>query len=593
MRHAMKRRQRIEPAEVIGVDSETLQGPPITFQFYSEEARRINGCVFIGKRAAVQVFLAQLGKLKAGRYRMYGHNLEFDMLSFLWEVRAKIRDGNIDLKIGEWEIKGRYSKPIFCTFTNGRVQVEVVDSFLWFMTSLEKAGKNVCPTLPKLQRPAGLGLTLYSRSDTVFVEYAMRDAVVAYHLGTAIERFHSELQVPPQISLASMGAAVFRMHYMRKDIYQPPLYEWMVGSAASYHGGVNRVRPGAEMTWHENVTALDVSSAYPYAWTLLPSFEDANGYKKFKGSAATRTIPEIGVYKIAGKASKCDWPALFDHNFKPLQGAFRDTWVSGFELNEALRTREVKLSNITGFHYENKVDYSPFRAYAEYFYEQKNSAADAVMRYMFKITLNAPTGKLIQTSPDFTLVDGQLVKIRRAGGLYHPFGASLTTGHTRSIMHPLEHKYEALHTATDGIFAPGHHVGARAKTLGAVVSEGRGDLALLRNKLYILYGDDKTESSFPSEVFKGRHVLKCARHGFQGSVGALEAMLISGAREYKTNKPIKLKTALKAGEAPNKFITTVRKLNIGTEFKVVNHGKKGLSMGRSSAKAQHAQKKAR
>lgn len=548
--------------------------------------------MFIGKRAAVQVFLAQLGKLKAGRYRMYGHNLEFDMLSFLWEVRAKIRDGNIDLRIGEWEIKGRYSKPIFCTFSNGKAYVEVVDSFLWFMTSLEKAGANVCPDLPKLKRPAGIGLTNYSKSDTGFIEYAMRDAVVAYHLGTAIERFHSELQVAPQISLASMGAAVFRQHYMRADIYQPPLYEWMVGAAASYHGGVNRVRPGAEMTWHQNVTALDVSSAYPFAWTHLPSFEDANGYKAFKGSNRSRSVPDIGVYKIAGKASKCDWPALFDHNFKPLSGKFRDTWVCGFELNEALRTGELSLSEIKGFHYESKRNsYSPFDAYARYFYTQKNEAGDSVLRYMYKITLNAPTGKLIQTSPDFTLVDGQLVKIRRAGGLYHPFGASLTTGHTRSIMHPLEHKYEAIHTATDGIFAPGNHRGATSKSLGAVVSEGKGDLALLRNKLYILYGDEPNEGAYPSQAFEGRYILKCARHGFQGTVGALEQMIVSGDRKYKVNKPIKLKTAIRGGEVPNKFVTTERNLNIGIEFRVVKHGKTSVPMGRGASKKEYASQK--
>jgi hypothetical protein len=597
MKHTKRHPRKPSDFEVIGVDSETLQGPPITIQFYSEHsARKINGCVFIGKRPAVSVFLGQLGKLKPGRYRMYGHNLEFDMLSFLWEVRAKIRDGNIDLRIGDWEIKGRYSKPIFCVFTDGKRYIEIVDSFLWFMSSLEKVADRVCPHLPKLQRPAGLGDTLYKPTDKIFVPYAIRDAEIAFFAGLAIEEYHKRLGVPSQISLASMGAAVFRTKYMQADIYQPPLYEWMVGAAASYHGGINRVRPGAELCWHHGVTSVDLSSAYPDAWQYLPDFSDPNGYKSYRAKRVGKGVPVCGVYQISGSADACDWPALCDHNFKPLNGKFRDTWVTGWELNEALRTNEIQIDKIKGYHYESKSDYSPFREYARFFYEQKSSEKDPVISYMHKITLNAPTGKLIQTSPDFTLVDGQLVKIRRAGGLYHPFAASLTTGHTRAKIHALEHKYGALHTATDGIFAPGFIKGDKRKELGAVIAEGYGDLALLRNKLYIFYTEEIDGKTYPSQVFGDRHILKCARHGYQGTVVDLERMLITpNVREYKINKPVKLKTSLKKGSenVANKFVTTVRRLNIGGQLEVKRYGKTGVQVGRSPTTKKHASKETR
>ena len=577
----MKRPSRKRELSVVGFDSETLQGPPITFQFYSEHTPVINGVVFIGKRKAIDVFLSQLSKLPAGEYRVYGHNLEFDMLSALWEKRAEIRDGNIDLKIGLWTISGRYSKPIFAVFDDGTRYIELVDSILWFMTSLDSASKLVCPHLPKLVRPAGLGTTLYTPKDTDFCAYALRDAEAAFFLGVAIEKFHTELEVPPQISLASMAAAVFRLRYMRANIYQPPLYEWMVGAAAAYHGGVNRVRPNAAPAWHLNVSALDISSAYPDAMNGLPSFENPNGYRKFKSvkniSKLVR-VPDLGCYQISGSASACDWPALFDHNFKPIEGRFNATWVTGFELNAAIDADECKLSSIAGYTYEDKQTsgYSPFAAYVQDFYRLKAEAIDPVMRYMYKILLNALTGKFIQTSPDYTLVDGQLVKINRAGGLYHPFIAGLITGHTRAHIHALEHQYEALHTATDGIFVPGRHSGAKSKTLGAVVSEGIGDLALFRNKLYIFYSNDKPAGPNPleSQVFDGRYILKCARHGFQGSVGALEQMLLRtpDTRSYKVNKPIKLKTALKSNDVPNKFITTERNLRNIDEFKVYRYG---------------------
>lgn len=576
MKHTRARKFKRGQIQVLGFDSETLQGPPITLQFYGgSHVGRFNGCIFIGKRRACDVFLAQLKKLRPGHYRCYGHNLEFDMLSALWEQRAKMRDGNINLKIGDWTITGRYSKPVFAVFDDGERYIELVDSILWFQTSLEKAGAIVCPNLPKLTRPKGLGLTLYTAKDTDFVEYAMRDAIVAYHLGQAIEKFHEELDVYPQISLASMAAAVFRTHYMQADMYQPPLHEWIVGSAASYHGGVNRVGPGAAPAWHTNVTALDLSSAYPRAWMELPAFSTPNGYKHFKAKQARKVkrVDDIGVYRITGRASACHWPALFDHDFKPLKGRFQDIWVTGFELNQALEMDEVVLSHIDGCLYDRSKEdgYSPFAAFATHFYNAKATEKDPVLAYMHKITLNAPTGKLIQTSPDFTLVDGKLVKIKRAGGLYHPFAASLTTGHTRSLMHPLEHTYNSLHTATDGIFAPGKQKGAKEKSLGAVIAEGHGDLALFRNKLYIFYTDEESDKSYPSQVFEGRHVLKCARHGFQGTVGALEQMLITEIRKYRTNKPIKLKTALKDKENPNKFIIKERNLRNVETFKIVNH----------------------
>lgn len=571
--HTKKRNRKRHEFEVIGTDSETLQGPPITFQFYSKDhdARKINGCVFIGKRNPTEVFLRQLKKLPPGKYRMYGHNLEFDMLSFLWDCRAKIRDGNIMLQIGDWDISGRYSKPVFATLDDDERYIELVDSILWFQTSLANAAERVCPDLPKLLRPKGLGITNYKATDTDFIAYAMRDAEVAYFLGLAIERFHEELEIPSQISLASMAAAVFRIRYMRANIYQPPLYQQMVGAAASYHGGVNRVRPNAHPAWHLNVSALDISSAYPHAMNSFPAFDDPKGYKKFKGRGSIKAVPPMGIYCVSGLSAACDWPALFNHNFEGIEGKFSDTWVTGFELNEALASGETRLKKITGYHYSSKEGYSPFHAYVQDFYRLKSEAGDPVMRYMYKILLNALTGKFIQTSPDYTLADGRLVKIKRAGGLYHPFIASLITGHTRATIHQLEHKYQAIHTATDGIFVPGVQKGAKQKTLGAVVCEGRGDLALFRNKLYIFYTDEGGEDSYPSNVFKGRYIQKIARHGFQGTYADLERMLVTPDRNYRVNKPIKLKTAIKQNETPNKFVTMDRKLRNIDDFKVIQH----------------------
>jgi hypothetical protein len=55
------------------------------------------------KKSPTETFFKTLSKLKPGRYRVYGHNLGIRYALFLWDVRAKIRDGAIDLQIGEWK----------------------------------------------------------------------------------------------------------------------------------------------------------------------------------------------------------------------------------------------------------------------------------------------------------------------------------------------------------------------------------------------------------------------------------------------------------------------------------------------------------
>src|SRR5690606_31759333 len=104
-----------------------------------------------------------------------------------------------------------------------------------------------------------------------------------------------------------------------------------------------------------------------------------------------------------------------------------------------------------------------------------------------------------------------------AGGMFHPFIASAITAHTRARIHRLEHRYKALHTATDGILTRDKKAKAEGKGLGALTLEAKDATALIvRNKLYVLYTNKPTPKTTPSAVFKGNHILNHALHGFQG-----------------------------------------------------------------------------
>ena len=98
--------------------------------------------------------------------------------------------------------------------TRTKASVSIVDSFSWFRSSLAKAAKLVCPDLPKLVRPDGLGQRDFDQDDMEFIEYAMRDAEVAYHIGMAIDAMHAEFDLRQSISIANMAANIFQQHFI-------------------------------------------------------------------------------------------------------------------------------------------------------------------------------------------------------------------------------------------------------------------------------------------------------------------------------------------------------------------------------------------
>lgn len=553
-------------AKVIGMDSETWSGPPITLQLYSEDVPSITAILWVYNKNPTEIFFKHLRKLRRGRYRMYGHNLPFDLVSLLWAHLPMLADGSLNATLYGWTVSGRYGHPSFLSLERDGVIIDVVDAMLWFSSTLERAAEIVCPGLPKLARPRGLGEKLFKKSDDEFCAYAMRDAEVSFHQGKAIERMHADEGIEQTYSLASMAARIFQQRYQRETIYQPPSKEWMAGSLASYHGGVNRVRREAAPGWHANVNGWDLSSAYPAAMRNFPSFCNASLYKsargnKFKIDSATA----LGVYKVSGVARECDWPALFDHNFEPIQGKFTDVWVHGYELTAAIEANEVSVKSFKGFFYDHESDTkpSPFKGFVDDKYLAKSTAEDPVIRHKEKITMNGVTGKFIQTQVDHIRINDRLVSLPRAGGLYHPFIASSITAHTRARIHGLEHKVEAIHTATDGVFADSKKKIKPGVGLGSVQLESKGDLALLRNKLYILYSDEPAKGSYPSKVFPGKHICKAARHGYQGTIFQLEEMIAHGHRHYSVTKPNQLKSSLKSGAIPNNFETKTRRLNVG------------------------------
>lgn len=558
---------------IYGGDTETLKGRPITMQFYSKHAH-VDDLLWIKDPDDVAAqFLAWCATLQShAQHVVYVHNLNFDMVSFFWDIKDELvvtDSGEFDFTYAGWRVSGVYGAPTFARLTDksSHRSVMLVDSFSYYRASLEKAAEVFCPHLPKLKRPAGLGQREFKPRDADFCAYAMRDAEVAYYIGLALEALHDEFDLSQTVSVADMAARIFRHSYLDRTIPQPerPIME---AALNSYHGGKNNlaVRPG----WYQGVSSLDISSAYPHAMSLMPSFYEERLYRKFRTRNSTQ-VPDWGIYQVSGRVADCRWPTLFAHNFTPLRGEdITGVCVTGFELNEALRTHEFKMTDCVGWFYEADKDRNdpPLKHYCNEFYARKEAEKDKAKRAMYKFLLNSISGKFIQTRKqeklsvfnidDETMTDSSDLV---AGGMFHPFIASLITGHTRARMHALEHRFEALHTATDGIFTQKPVRMKQQTGLGAVVNEAQGDLLLLRNKLYVLYGPG--EGKTMSAVFPGRHIVKAALHGFAGSVADLERLAVSGQREYSATRVNKLRSSLKRGLTPNEFREQDFFLNVG------------------------------
>lgn len=550
-----------EQPTIIGVDTETCEGPPITIQFFSRHMPAINACLFVNEKNVLSRFLAHLKKhCKRGHYVLYGHNLKFDLTSLFWPIRERLvaKRGTFELIHQDWHISGVYGQPTFCFLNGSGVQIAIVDGFSWFRCSLAKAGDLICPELPKLKMPADLGTRKFTRRDTDFIEYAMRDAEVSCRVGHAIDDMHAEFELRQTVSVADMASSIFKQAYIIEAIHNvgPRILE---GAVKSYHGGKNNVIPGAAPAWHYPVDSLDISSAYPHAMTLLPAFSKPELFAAARVfSRRVRQVPDTGIYCISGSVPRCNWPVLFHHDFKPIQGAFTNTWVSGYELNEALRADEVTLKSIYGHIYDadrDPVQETALQRFVMDFYGRKSTATDPVRRFLYKVVLNSISGKFIQ-SREVENDDGKLVW--KHGPLYHPFIASLITGHTRSVIHQLEHQVKALHTATDGVFCgatrtPERFDFAPASGLGAITCEvANAELCLLRNKCYVLYSAN-AEDGWRSFVRPDRYVAKYATHGFQGGPKQIEELIMHNRRKYSVEKPNTLRDSIRRNLVPNKF----------------------------------------
>jgi hypothetical protein len=574
----------------VGIDTETKHGEPITFQFFSKTIDLEKIIWLKSGKTATKSFFDFCDSLPSTRNRHYvffGHNLAFDMVSIFWDRHSRLRDESIKSEVWYgWKVEIVYAAVRFAVFKKGHKSITLIDTGAYFSSPprpLWQLAEIFCPDLPKLQAPKRLGSRSFKPSDKRFCAYAMRDAEIAYYVGLFLLERHKEWDVSLSVSGPHFASKVFRRHFLKKSIPLPPR-KITYAALSSYHGGKNNIT--CKTGLYKNVYSLDIKSAYPHAMSIMPSFSNPDLYKILSGKGTPDSFPPYGIYKISGVAKKCKWPSIFSHNFKPIQGEFSGIWITGFEINESLRSNEVSLSDTFGYFYDADADKepSPFKNYVDEFYKRKEISKDKPQREFNKLLMNALYGKFIQTRHlvngmsdlVFDLDEKKLLEDSsiQAGGLFNPFIATLITGHCRAVIHRREHEFKAIHTATDGIFANNLTQKqirkirkACTNRVGDFSIEHHGDCLIFRNKLYIFYArmvrkDYRDKSIKRSTIFKGKKIIKNALHGFHGTVFALEKLWKTNTREYEYIKVNKLRESLRRKLKVNDFVSQTATLKV-------------------------------
>ena len=599
---------------LFGADTETYKGLPHTLQINDG---RETALFYVNSPDIFETFWHWLRpRMREGGVNIcYFHYLNFDLRVLFAQYRKKMYeqfneiifhfDGNLNFLDAApppgadcIKVKMLFGKVNCATISEGAyvagkknifnpvVKLDILDSFAFTHTSLEKSLKMYGIDQNKLPRPDGIGVKRLRSPE--FEAYAKQDVVAERALGEKILAFHEEYKVRPSISISQFASRVFRRYFFEKDgvIQFPP--EGVVKAAEfSYHAGKNGLyidRPQII----EDVYELDINSAFPYAMANLPQF--------VKGAyIETREyIPDLcGVYNISGEVLGGKYPLVYDHEFKPVAGKFSGVWTTGYEL-EKMKGSPYIFFKINGGHVWKPSHYekNSFKDYVEHFYAMKEKTPKASPYYNFyKIgMLNSLYGKLVSTielraidklPPEQVILDeltgkrivadyrmdsatGDIVRVKReykAGSLYNPFIASMITGKVRAMIYDMETKYQSLHTATDSVktIFPVEKVPG----LGGHKIECFGRCYFFRNKLYLHFSKTfeycNHDKHDPTLLWDGeQHLCKSAFHGFKGPESMVfanrKALMETHHIAYDYKHSVGLREGLKRGETPCDFI---------------------------------------
>lgn len=551
-KHVKLKKPYRPPDYIIGYDTETFKGEIMTQQFCATEygkKQRKEKIEWVNEDNVLDNFLEFLVNSTSGFVTCYCFNAKFD-LSILLRIYIDkfLQDDFVvrheDKKGRVWEIRVCCSKNWYAFFIRNNHFVYFLDIQNFFSGSLDKVAKAFQCETQKFTRPENLGEIPFYQNDKVFIEYALADSRLCLEIAEKLLEMHEQFDIPVATSSANFAEKVFRRDYIPNGArFQfPSDFPCLRLSELCYHGGKNGYYLDTPAYIH-NCYEYDFNSAYPFAMHSLPSFLSGK-YEKVN----TFKSKYVGVYHVIGNIKPCKFGILYNSRFNYYR--FNETvkvqsFCTSFELEEAIKSKEFTIESVKGYIWKPDTGENPLKEYNRYFWERKNSTPKKDIRYIFyKLLLNSLYGKWIQRNPirESKLVhsNGQINLFRRqdtAGGLYHPFIASLITGHTRARLHTAEHYFNAIESSTDSVKSCKLDTKSSSRHLNEMgVMQLQKQDCKECNKSYQKFNGLFVRNRLNLLMCQKEHIVKCALHGFWGKPEVLLQMFKDKEYVYQVDR---------------------------------------------------------
>lgn len=187
--------------------------------------------------------------------------------------------------------------------------------------------------------------------------------------------------------------------------------EWVYRYGAATYAGArvfNRRR-----SYVEDITVMDISSAYPHAMSILPDparckyvllGEQPFDVERWKG--------QFGTMCVSGENFDAYYPCLRIHDLQGkrlryVHGKFKKVWASIPEIVIGVISGRLRIDTIhTGCHIQGTSDQSFLRGFIQKVYQIKSdSPKDSPMYLMAKLLMNALYGKLVEIQVSTRWID--------------------------------------------------------------------------------------------------------------------------------------------------------------------------------------------
>jgi len=439
-------------------------------------------------------------------------NIDYDFRAIIkWLPKEKWETLRILHKCSYQGYQIRWIPKSYFSIKRSNRTAKFYDAFRFYMSSLESAAS-------KYLGKHKLEMDREKLDDAKFVEehkdeiirYCIQDckltqelAEYLYNLFTKIGLHFDRPYSPAYLAYQKALEELPRAPYVSNRIERAAFY--------AYHGG----RFEAFIRgFFDEITVIDINSAYPYALSKCPAFWDGEWI-------ISRKPPDDAQWGLVNATVTIKHPhhsvLPFEHKGLLLfpRVEKRRVWMTLEEYRYIEHNDRYEVTPHKSYTFYPDSDYRPFAYLEKLYYErQKLKREGNDLQLALKIILNSTYGKLIQlteelvkvrsemcaeytyvvTDPDYF---GTYIKRYRAGTMFSPIYASYTTAIPRLMLQHMIDKYEdsVIFVATDSV-ALSEKAHFNDDYLGGWKTEIRGWGFVIGSGVYYISDDKKVKQAY-------------------------------------------------------------------------------------------------